>query len=148
MAASAGFRFASSLVPASATWNLASELWQLKTGSDLRPTFGEIMACGTIGKVSTGISRLFRIVVSESAHLIWKLRNERVPASKREIKNRWFKSINNRIALDCALTDAAKYGKKSIGRSVVRKTWCKVLCDEDRLSDDWTRETRILVGVG
>jgi ribonuclease HI len=134
-------------------WDLTSELWQLKTGSDLRPTLGEIMACGTIEKANTGISRLFRIVVSESAHLIWKLRNERVigekgPASTREIRNRWVKSINNRIALDCALIDATKYGKKSIRKSVVRKTWCKVLRDEDRLPNDWTRETGVLVGVG
>jgi ribonuclease HI len=134
-------------------WDLTSELWQLKTKSDLRPSLGEIMACGIIEKANTGTSRLFRIVVSESAHLIWKLRNERVigekgPASTREIHNRWIKSINNRIALDCALTDATKYGKKSIRKSVVRKTWCKVLCDEDRLPDDWTRETGVLVGVG
>ncbi|KAJ3720505.1 hypothetical protein C8R42DRAFT_582782, partial [Lentinula raphanica] len=30
------------------------------------------------GKIPLGDSRLYQIVVSESAHLIWKLRNERV----------------------------------------------------------------------
>ncbi|KAJ6630752.1 hypothetical protein B0H10DRAFT_2336653 [Mycena sp. CBHHK59/15] len=69
---------------------------------------GEIMACEAINKKDTGTTRLFRILVSESAHLIWRLRNERViqekdAASDREIRNRWLKAINNRITLDCLL---------------------------------------------
>lgn len=132
----------------------ASELWKLKTGDDLRPSMGEIIACGAIEKADKGETRLLRIVVSESAHLIWKLRNERViggknPASTREIKNRWCKSINNRLAFDCALTDTKKYGNKSLRKSVVRGTWSKVLRDEDRLPRNWFRESSgVLVGVG
>jgi ribonuclease HI len=127
-------------------WNLASKLWQLKTGSALKPTLGEIMACGLIEKLNAGATRLCRIIVSESAHLIWKLRNERViggkgPASTKEIKNRWCKTVNNRLAFDCALTDVKKYGKNSIKKSVVCKTWCKALRDEDRLPEDWTSQT-------
>ncbi|KAJ7610555.1 hypothetical protein DFH06DRAFT_1246080 [Mycena polygramma] len=134
-------------------WSLASELWKLKTGHTMQPAMGDIMACGAAEKSGTGASRLFRIVVSESAHLIWKLRNERVignkgTASTREIHNRWCKSINNRLALDCALTNKAKYGKKSLRKDIVRKTWCKILRNEDRLPEDWTRETEVLVGVG
>ncbi|KAI0726612.1 hypothetical protein BC629DRAFT_1486236 [Irpex lacteus] len=62
----------------------------------------------------TGTSRLFRILVSESAHLIWKLRCERVmdrgddPSnwhSREEIKRRWAKAIDSRLALDQTLTD-------------------------------------------
>jgi ribonuclease HI len=34
----------------SEVWNLASKIWQKKTGADLRPTVGEIMACGAINK--------------------------------------------------------------------------------------------------
>ncbi|KAJ6458146.1 hypothetical protein C8R47DRAFT_913115, partial [Mycena vitilis] len=119
-------------------WDLASELWQMKTGQDLRPTLGEITACGVIKRGDKGTTRLFRIVVSESAHLVWKLRNERViqqkdPASLQEIQNRWRKAINNRLSLDCMLTNDSKYGKKAIKKSLVKKTWCKVLKDEDRL---------------
>jgi ribonuclease HI len=74
-------------------WDMASELWQLKTGQKLRPAMGEIYACGLIKRGDAGTSRLFRIVVSESAHLIWRIRNERVidgktPASTAEIQNR------------------------------------------------------------
>jgi ribonuclease HI len=75
------------------------------------------MACGLIKRGDKGTTRLFRIIVSESAHLIWRLRNERViqeknPASVQEIQNRWRKAINNRLALDCMLTNVAKYAKK------------------------------------
>ncbi|KAJ7721944.1 hypothetical protein DFH07DRAFT_1007291, partial [Mycena maculata] len=133
-------------------WDLASEAWQLKTGQDLSPTPGEIMACGTITKGNTGETRLYRILVSESAFLIWCLRNARVIGSKgepseREIRNRWLRIVNNRIALDCALTESAKYGHRSLKKSIVCKTWSKVLLDEDRLPDDWMRETGVLVGI-
>ena len=56
--------------------------------------------------------------------------------------------MNNRLALDCMLTDTLKYGKNSIRKAVVCKTWTKVLRDEDRLPGDWFRESGILVGVG
>ncbi|KAJ7758994.1 hypothetical protein DFH07DRAFT_940193 [Mycena maculata] len=68
--------------------------------------------------------------------------------SEREIRNRWLRIVNNRIALDCALTESAKYGHRSLKKSIVCKTWSKVLLDEDRLPDDWMRETRVLVGIG
>jgi hypothetical protein len=71
------------------------------------------MACGAIEKMkNAGTTKLFRIIVSESALLIRKLRNKRVIGGKNppptgEIKP-LVKSINNRIALDCALTDTEK----------------------------------------
>ncbi|KAJ6619315.1 hypothetical protein B0H10DRAFT_2026894 [Mycena sp. CBHHK59/15] len=79
---------------------------------------GEIMVCGLISKGDKGTTRLFQIIVSESAHLIWRLRNERViqekdAASDREIQNRWRKAVNSRLNLDCVLTNDGKYGKKA-----------------------------------
>ncbi|KAJ6478471.1 hypothetical protein C8R47DRAFT_984078 [Mycena vitilis] len=125
-------------------WELASELWQKKTGQQLpKPTTGQIMACAAIKKKDKGTTRLFRILVSESAHLIWKVRNERViqskePASINEIRNRWLKTINNRLGLDCALTNEHKWGKKALNKSI----------DEGNLPKDWTWETGVLVGIG
>ncbi|KAJ7024876.1 hypothetical protein C8F04DRAFT_1213005 [Mycena alexandri] len=111
----------------SLVWDLASELWQLKTGKDLRPTLSEISVCGAMLKGDKGTSRLFRIVVSESAYLIWKLRNER---------------------LDCVLTNKLRYGKKALEKKLVEQTWKKVLQNEDRLPKELTRETGVLVGIG
>ncbi|KAJ7498119.1 hypothetical protein B0H11DRAFT_1856682 [Mycena galericulata] len=111
------------------------------------------MACGAITKDNLGITRLFRILVSESAHLIWRLRCERViqqkgPASIQEIHKRWLKTMNNRLALDRVLTDKLKYGKRSLKKPVVLDTWRKVLKNEETLPRDWTREVEVLVGIG
>jgi ribonuclease HI len=91
--------------------------------------------------------------MTESAHLIWRLRNERViqekgPASLREIHNRWLKQMNNRLSLDCAMRDVMKYDKKAIKMPLVKKTWKKVLKNEHTLSRNWPRDTEVLVGVG
>ncbi|KAJ6585539.1 hypothetical protein B0H19DRAFT_1059752 [Mycena capillaripes] len=58
--------------------DLASKLWRLKTGEELRPSVAQIMAWGATKKKDPGTTRLYRILVSESAHLIWRLQNERV----------------------------------------------------------------------
>jgi ribonuclease HI len=134
-------------------WELASKLWKKKAGEEMHPTFGEIMACGAIKKGDAGTTRLYRILLSESAYLIWKLRNERVigernGASPQEITNRWTKCINVRLELDCLLTNANKWGKKSLKKSLVLATWRKTLQDEDRHPDDWIGMAGVLVGVG
>ncbi|KAJ7695903.1 hypothetical protein B0H17DRAFT_1131106 [Mycena rosella] len=135
-------------------WELASELWKLKTGADLlKPTVGQIMACTAIKRHDAGTMCLFRILISESAFLVWRLRNERVinkepPASARAIHNRWLKLINNRLRLDRAVTNEHKYRKKTVKKNLVLKMWCKVLKNEDDLPKDWTRETEVLVGIG
>ncbi|KAJ7140527.1 ribonuclease H-like protein [Mycena crocata] len=134
-------------------WRQASKIWRRKTGTDLYPTLGEIMVCGMAQKGDKGTTRLYRILVSEAAFLIWKIRNERViqqknEASRQEIENRWMLSINNRLKFDRAQTDAAKYGSKSLKKSLVQETWTKVIENESYLPEDWMREAEVLVGVG
>ena len=52
-------------------------------------------------------SRLLTILLTESAYLIWKLRNERRIRGKEhnasEIMNRWYATIDRRITLDRAM---------------------------------------------
>ncbi|KAJ7042635.1 hypothetical protein C8F04DRAFT_945833, partial [Mycena alexandri] len=109
-------------------WELASEMWKLKTGEDLpKPTKGQIMVCATTKKKDVGTTRLFRILISESAHLVWRLRNERViqeklPASQNEIHNRWLGAMNIRLKLDCTLTNAEKYGKRALKKDLVQSS--------------------------
>ncbi|KAJ7872909.1 hypothetical protein B0H13DRAFT_2236247 [Mycena leptocephala] len=84
-------------------WDLASEVWT---------------------------TRLYKILITESAHLIWRTRNERViqqtgSAPLAKIRNRRLKIINNRLAMDCAMTDKFKYEKKALKISLVKRTWKK-----------------------
>ncbi|KAJ7101781.1 hypothetical protein C8R44DRAFT_641334 [Mycena epipterygia] len=134
-------------------WDLASELWRMKTGKNLRPTIGQIMAGGVTNCGTPGETRLYKIIITESAHLIWRIRNERViqqngPAPLAKIQNRWLKTINNRLAVDCAMTNDLKYGKKALKESLVKMTWKKTLKDERTLGRNWPRTVGVLVGIG
>ncbi|KAF7293572.1 hypothetical protein MIND_01136000 [Mycena indigotica] len=137
-------------------------MWQKKTGQIVRPTYGEILACGALkkynanGKVNKALTRLYRILVAESAYLIWQLRLEhRIkrdgldPASEQEIHNRWYKQIDLRLELDRQLTNRSKWRKKALPPALVINTWRGVLAKEDTLPADWTNpaaELQVLVG--
>jgi hypothetical protein len=100
-------------------WNLARQLC-LKKKRWPRISYGTILGCSltkmTDNVYKKGDNRLFHILVSESAHLIWKLRCERrithndspvgqlAPA---EIHNRWLQIINSRLTMDRILTNGA-----------------------------------------
>ena len=65
-------------------WQLAKDLWEKTGRAWTQPWIGNIIGC-TISRMSEsknekdpGGKRLWRIIVSESAYLIWKLRCERV----------------------------------------------------------------------
>lgn len=86
-----------------------------------------IIACtmakfrNTDSKPNVGANRLYRIITSQSGHLIWKLRNRRILEPKlnrvlvkpvnTEIHNKWLSTINSRLALDIAITNT-KYETK------------------------------------
>jgi hypothetical protein len=102
-----------------------------------------------------GTSRLFKIIVTETAFLIWKLRCERRIGnndnptnqySNAEIKNRWLAAINQRLTLDRLMTDH-KYGKKALKQKTVLKTWDDVLLDKENLLANWIQQSGVLVGI-
>ncbi|KAF9522430.1 hypothetical protein CPB83DRAFT_822857 [Crepidotus variabilis] len=137
-------------------WDLAGEIWEQRNTEWIRPGMGEILACGTTdlkdadGKPWKGDSRLYRILISESAHLIWKLRNGRVinneaNKSKREIENRWRAALNSRLRLDCLMVNS-KYGSRSNKAQVVKRTWLDSLQDKQSLPEDWIWRAGVLVG--
>ena len=154
-------------------WKLAKELWG-RTGHDWP---GQNLATVTAGgllqfepppppedgekkkkkKWRDGRQRLLTIILSESAYLIWKLRNERrirneenpeFEHTRKEIINRWYKTLDNRLTLDRAMANPAKFAKKALDPDLVRRTWRGVLKDEQNLPKDWIREGEVLVGRG
>ncbi len=75
-----------------------------------------------------GKNRLFTILVSESAHLIWRIRCERVIQreddperrhSEIETTNKWLLSLNNRLKTDIAQTNVTKYGALALAEKTV-----------------------------
>jgi hypothetical protein len=140
-------------------WKLAKELWLKRNPDWAWPGIGTIISAGLAvfkddqGKIKPGDARLYRILMAESAYLIWKLRCERVIqnngnfATQQEIHDRWVKTMNARLRLDCNMTDR-RYERKALPVKTVLRTWKGVLKDEDRLPVDWTRSAEVLVGMG
>ena len=142
-------------------WSLADNLWKRRSGSPLPHRLGDILGCGlaefsTGGKPDKGKNRFYRILVSETAYLIWKLRNERrirdedAPereASEIEIRNRWSYAMNKRLTVDRALTNDAKFGNRALSEKLVKQTWTGCLDNEDELPPDWHKLKEVLVGI-
>jgi ribonuclease HI/exonuclease III len=143
-------------------WSLAKTLWKIKYLDWPQITVGIIMGCGTItfknnrGKPDVGKNRLFQILISESAHLIWKLRCERVIKhednpdfhhTRQEVCNRWIKMMNKRICIDYLLTDKRRYKRKATKRSHVVNTWAGLLTQGKNLPEDNSWQSRVLVGI-
>ncbi|KAG1837674.1 hypothetical protein C8R48DRAFT_751614 [Suillus tomentosus] len=143
-------------------WKLAEELWKKreKDWPDVR--YGTILGSNLAhftdskGKRLEGKSRLFTILITESAHMIWKLRCEHVIKfdnaeekfhSDKEIHNRWITTINKRLKFDKLLTNTSKYGKSALRENLVLRTWSGVLKGEDNLPDNWIRKEGVLVGI-
>ncbi|KAJ7720332.1 hypothetical protein B0H16DRAFT_1793536 [Mycena metata] len=141
-------------------WELAKNLWLKKHPSWPMLSLGSILGCGLAefadqnGRPLLGTTRLYRIIISESLFIIWKIRNDCVinragaEMPKHEIHNKWLYAINLRLKFDRALTNHAKFGKQnSIKVSLVLQTWRATLMEEEKLPENWIREPRVLVGT-
>ncbi|KAK0189417.1 hypothetical protein F5146DRAFT_883055, partial [Armillaria mellea] len=65
------------------------------------------------------------ILISKSAHLIWKMRNDRVVN-----KQRWLHAMNRHMKLDSILSGQKKFKRKAIQKALVLKTWQGTLLKE------------------
>ncbi|KAK7019772.1 hypothetical protein VNI00_017938 [Paramarasmius palmivorus] len=141
-------------------WQLVGDLWNMKraerwNGIDI----GTILGSGLIrrrnheGKSDEGLTRFWRILVTEAAYLVWKLRNERViehgnnkSHTMNEIHNRFIATLNTRLTFDRIQT-RDKWDRKKISKGLVLATWRGARHDEKNLPGDWTRESGVLVGI-
>jgi hypothetical protein len=143
-------------------WSLVRELFTKKSGGRQLPypSIGLVIACGTPSfkdenrRRNTGLERLFTILVSEAARLIWILRCERVLGDKgahtdNEVHNRFVAALNARLKMDRITSDVRRWGKKAIPPQKVIQTWCGLLENEKSLPQDWTsmRHEGVLVGI-
>ncbi|KAJ7823666.1 hypothetical protein B0H13DRAFT_1548631, partial [Mycena leptocephala] len=117
-------------------WELAKDLWLRKNPIWPDLSLGSVLGCGLAnirdekGRTLTGPSCLYRILISESIYVIWKIRNDSViglggePMPDNKIHNKWLHAINLRLKFDCVLTNYTKYGKQnSIKTSLILQTW-------------------------
>ncbi|TFY51822.1 hypothetical protein EVJ58_g10361 [Rhodofomes roseus] len=145
-------------------WSLAKELWTKKNKKWPRPSLGAVLSSPVApfktkkGKPKSGDARLYRILMTESAYLIWKVRCERViqgaenpnapQLTNQEIRARWVRTMNERLKIDCQLTNTQHYEKKALQKSLVQRTWEHTLRDESSLPPNWmTGKSEVLVGI-
>ena len=142
-------------------WRAADELWKTRYKEDLPTTEGAVLGCGLAnftrpdGKPDSAKNRLYRILISESAHLIWVLRCERrirnedtENHSERAIYNKWHNKINSRMQVDCLLTNVFLFEKKALKTKLVHDTWAGCSTNKESVHRDWCRSPGVLVGKG
>jgi ribonuclease HI len=144
-------------------WPTAQQLWQKKGLTWPALSLGSALGCGISdfqkaqGKQLPGANRFYTILMSESIHMIWKIRCEwridRESDPERlhttvEIRRRWLLAINNWLRYDCLLTNKLRYGRKALRISTVHKTWSGTLRDEAHMPDNWHNLSEVLVGIG
>ncbi|KAG1848390.1 hypothetical protein C8R48DRAFT_556470, partial [Suillus tomentosus] len=142
-------------------WQLAEATWPTKHGPWPRPHIGLILGCGAISIPNTeqnwnpndrkdapikkGASRLMRILISESAYLIWTIRCERViresTHNEDSIRRRWRNAIDKRLQLDRAHACKTRRDTKMVTK--VKSTWTDVLLNQQP-HDDWATNLEVL----
>ncbi|PBK66451.1 ribonuclease H-like protein [Armillaria solidipes] len=144
-------------------WGLARELWEGKGLEWIPQTYGLALGATLVqirtrkGTVDRAATRLYRILMTETVHLIWKIRCQRriqrgddSPESwhtRDEVHNLWVAAMNRRLTIDRALVNKYRYGTKALKKSMVLSTWEGTLLDEGALPEDWIDQCGVLVGI-
>ena len=143
-------------------WAVANELWRKRSPIPIPTNYGALLGCGLTkfkkknGKSDDGLNRLFRIIVSESMYMIWKIRCERSITwnndptkfhAQHEIHNKWLQTINSRLKTDSLQTNRKIFKKKTIEPKTVLKTWKKCLSENMHYTKNWCGKTGVLVGI-
>ncbi|EJD38766.1 hypothetical protein AURDEDRAFT_22494, partial [Auricularia subglabra TFB-10046 SS5] len=117
-------------------WALVADtLYEM--GASFAPDFGLILGCASIKAgdgepKDAGTTRAMRIIISESAFLIWKMRCEKrieheedpdweIPPE--QVDARWSKAIAVRVDQDRRLTNKTKFNHSYLSNKVVSDTW-------------------------
>ena len=148
-------------------WDLARNTWPHAPHLWPEISLGIILGCGSIcppgiaqpgrpeadqalERIPRGATRLLQILISESAHLIWVLRCERViqehTHTPSEIRHRWLRAINARLTDDKIIATHIKRDEETMRK--VKNTWEHVLKKQQDLPSDWITSPEVLVGSG
>ncbi|EKM50883.1 uncharacterized protein PHACADRAFT_104000, partial [Phanerochaete carnosa HHB-10118-sp] len=117
-----------------------------------------ILGCGATvlpsanNKPDSGASRLYRILLSETAYLIWKLRCERriehddqKAFTENELRKRWSSMLQRRHDMDCAMTND-RFGRKALDNTAATNTWERITRGRADRADKWLMDSGVLVG--
>ncbi|KAJ6540432.1 hypothetical protein B0H19DRAFT_1212976 [Mycena capillaripes] len=115
-------------------WALAEELWRKKHTEWPTLSMGAALGCGMAifkddnGKPQPGLTRLYKILITESMFAIWKARCDSVikkggvAPNVNEVHNRWVSVLNERLNIDVNQANKLKFGRHSVDPALVRDT--------------------------
>ncbi|KAG1799825.1 RnaseH-domain-containing protein [Suillus plorans] len=147
-------------------WSLAKEMWPESFGAWPHIGIGTILGCGNISArpptpnddeqtnpesrpFTKGALRLLRILISESAYLIWILRCDRTingaSPTAQAITKRWTTTINKRLQID--RITAKKIDRTPSFEKLVTATWKKVITSDKPIPKNWATALEVLVGI-
>ena len=146
-------------------WGLAERLWPHSAEEWPEIKIGTILGSGLIKgrpdetendndkhaqRKNKGKARLLRILLSETAHLIWVLHCERVIQDKTHLpastQNRWLTKINRRLDTDRVI--ANKIDRRTQTKRKVYATWNPVITKNSQEHNEWLDKPEVLVGIG
>ncbi|EPT04338.1 hypothetical protein FOMPIDRAFT_1088374, partial [Fomitopsis schrenkii] len=133
-------------------WAKCAALWERKQADNWEdPALSDILTAGVHKKgrkekkrARPGAARLKRILITETARLIWVLRCERQiqhaddpgwAHGMTEVERRWEAIITDRLRMDMALTRLR--GRRAAAHTLTLQTWGGLLANEDALPEDW-----------
>ncbi|KAI1787033.1 hypothetical protein LXA43DRAFT_896822 [Ganoderma leucocontextum] len=142
-------------------WKLFRQTWALTKRPWHEPSWGTSAgaACATFkspkGKRMPEAEDLWTVLATESLHLIWKMRCERViqndgePFSRAEVRNRWYSTIEHRFAMERMIVAAQLTTSKPHAKQVekLEETWLPILKNTHKLPYDWAVNSGVLVGI-
>ncbi|KAG2140057.1 ribonuclease H-like protein [Suillus clintonianus] len=147
-------------------WKLVEQLWPQTIIEWPEITYGTILGCGSIEiphtqdkdnpndkkleKKKRGASRLLRILISESAHLVWVMRCERIISdishTEESVIKRWQNALNRRLTLDRVITSKINRTKKQ--QLTIESTWSEIiLSNTSPTPKNWVTTLEVLVGI-
>ncbi|KAG1813448.1 hypothetical protein EV424DRAFT_1299676, partial [Suillus variegatus] len=145
-------------------WHLASKIWPVKHSPWPETTIGLVLGCGALSTpqeprdrneenprplvMTKGASRLLRILVSESAYLVWTLRCEQAIRGQtytdENVTKRWANTINQRLQLDRAVASKTRRTLKAVMQ--VLNTWADIIDvnNNKHTDNDWITNLEVL----
>jgi hypothetical protein len=145
-----------------AVWALAENVWDSSRYEWPMLTEGVVMGVGLLKAIPKpaqptlkapmgvpgGASRLLRILISESAFVIWKIRNDLAIAKKRtSVRSavaKWRYAIEDRLRTDRLLASRDKEDRSAWR---VKGTWSGALIDIEGLPENWPTDMTVEVRV-
>ncbi|KAK0209799.1 hypothetical protein IW262DRAFT_1281216, partial [Armillaria fumosa] len=135
-------------------WKLAQELWEMQGQKWITQTSGVALGSMLIqiklanGKVDRAATRMYRILITETVHMIWKEgphSHQRIQQSDEdvekwhsceEIKRMWLDAMNHRLTIDQLLVNKCRFGLKALTKVLVLSMWRGTLYNERSLPED------------